>query len=77
METNTTTKSLNQNKMKMIINLDQYPKNSIFGICYKNGIKVYKDHINFQFKKDGFELVLHRHLNYDNAMKQLKKTFNI
>lgn len=63
--------------MKKIVNLDKLPKDSIFGICYENGIDVYKDDINFKFKKDGLELVLHRHLNFDNAMKQIKNTFNI
>ena len=63
--------------MKKIVNLDKLPKDSIFGICYENGIDVYKDDVNFKFKKNGFELVLHRHLNFDNAMKQIKNTFKI
>lgn len=67
--------------MKKIVNSSEAPKDSVFGICYENGIDVYKDndflHVNFIFKKDDKELTLHRHLNYETIMKNLKNTFNI
>ena len=36
--------------MKKIVNLSELPKDSVFGICYENGIDVYKDNDFFARK---------------------------